>query len=88
MTLFLFQLLDWLINLYSFAFIARAILSWFRVDPYHPIVRFLIQITDPLVIPIRRYVPPMGGLDFAPMIALIILWFVRQMFQVMFAALI
>jgi len=87
-TLFLFQLLDWLINLYSFAFIARAILSWFRVDPYHPIVRFLIQITDPLVIPIRRYVPPMGGLDFAPMIALIILWFVRQMFQVMFAALI
>ncbi len=88
MIFYLFQLLDWLINLYSFAFVARAILSWFRVDPYHPVSQFLIRITDPLVVPIRRYVPPMGGLDFAPMVALIILWFVRQVLQTIAAALI
>ncbi len=88
MIFYLFQILDWLINLYSFAFVARAILSWFRVDPYHPVVQFLIRITDPLVIPIRRYVSPVGGLDFSPMIALLILWFARQMLQVIASALI
>jgi YggT family protein len=75
----LLQFINWTFTLYSFAIIARAFLSWFRISYYHPVARFLIQITDPLLIPLRRYIPPMGGLDFTPMVALLILWFAEQL---------
>ena len=68
-------------TLYSFAIIARSLLPWFRVDPYHPAVQFLIQITEPLLAPIRRSIPTLGGLDFSPMVALLILWFVEQLLR-------
>ncbi|MGD2146773.1 MAG: YggT family protein [Anaerolineae bacterium] len=68
-------------TLYEFAIIARALLPWFRVDPYHPVMRFLIQITEPLLAPIRRNLPAMGGLDFSPMVALLILWAVELLLQ-------
>ena len=68
-------------TLYEFAIIARALLPWFRVDPYHPVMRFLIQITEPLLAPIRRNLPIMGGLDFSPMVALLILWAVELLLQ-------
>jgi YggT family protein len=77
----LLQVLNWIFTLYSFAFIARAFLSWFRVSYYNPVARFLIQITEPLLAPLRRYIPPMGGLDFTPMVALLILWLVERVLQ-------
>ena len=83
MAVFLTQLVDWIFTLYSFAFIARALLSWLRVSYDHPVARFLIQITEPLLIPLRRYIPPMGGLDFTPMIALLILQFVEQLVRML-----
>ena len=79
----LLQVLNWVFTLYSFAFIARAFLSWFRISPYHPVARFLIQITEPVLAPLRRYIPPMGGLDFTPMVALFILWIVERVLQTM-----
>ena len=77
----LLQLINWVFTLYSFAFIARALLPWFRVSYYHPVMRFLIQITEPVLAPLRRYIPPMGGLDFTPMVALVILWIVEQLLR-------
>ena len=68
-------------TVYEFAIIARALLPWFRVDPYHPVMRFLIQITEPLLAPIRRNLPIMAGLDFSPMVALLILWAVELLLQ-------
>ena len=81
MVAFLLQLVNWIFTLYSFAFIARAFLSWFRVSHYHPVARFLIQITEPLLAPLRRYIPPMSGMDFTPMVALLILWLVERLLQ-------
>jgi len=69
-------------TLYSFAFIARALLPWFRVSYYHPVMQFLVQITEPLLAPLRRYIPPAGGLDFTPMVALLILWLLERLLQV------
>ncbi len=74
-------------TLYSFAIIARSLLPWFRVDPYHPAVQFLIQITEPLLAPIRRSIPLMGGLDFSPMVALLILWFLEQLLRTLLLSL-
>jgi YggT family protein len=78
---FLLQLINWVFTLYSFAFIIRAFLSWFRVDYYHPVVRFLIQITEPPLMLLRRYIPPVGGLDFTPMVALMALWFIERLLR-------
>jgi YggT family protein len=77
----LLRILNIAFTLYSFAIIARSLLPWFRVDPYHPVVQFLIQITEPLLRPIRRSIPLIGGLDFSPMVALLILWFIEQLLR-------
>ncbi len=81
MAVVLLQLINWVFTLYSFAIIARALLSWFRPRYYHPVARFLIQITEPLLAPLRRYIPPVSGLDITPMVALLILWFVERLLQ-------
>lgn len=61
-------------NILYILILARVILSWVRPDPYHPtwgpIVRFIVQATDPIMEPVRRLMPPMGGLDFSPIIVL------------------
>jgi YggT family protein len=68
-------------TLYEFAIVARVLLPWFRVSPYHPAMRFLIQITEPLLGPIRRNLPIIGGFDFSPMVALLILWAVELLLR-------
>ena len=83
----LLRLVDLVFTLYTLAFIARALLSWFRISYYHPVARFLIQITEPVLAPLRRFIPPMGGLDFTPMVALFILWFVEQLLKMLIVAL-
>jgi YggT family protein len=73
------RVLDLLLGLYFWIIILRAILSWVRPDPYHPLVRFLYAITEPVLAPIRRLLPGGGiGLDFSPVIALLILHFMRS----------
>lgn len=83
----LLRLVDLIFTLYTLAFIARALLSWLRISYYHPVARFLIQITEPVLAPLRRFIPPMGGLDFTPMVALFILWFVEQLLKMLIVAL-
>jgi len=53
--------------------IIRAVMSWFQPNPSNPIVRLLIRITDPILLPIQRILPNFGGLDISPIVALIIL---------------
>ena len=51
--------------------IARVVISWVSADPYNPIVRFISSATEPLLYPIRRRIPPIGGgLDLSPLILL------------------
>jgi YggT family protein len=75
------RLLNIAFTLYEFAIVARALLPWFRVSPYHPVMQFLIQMTEPLLAPIRRNLPTVGGFDFSPMVALLILWAVELLLQ-------
>ena len=83
----LLRLINLVFTLYTLAFIARAFLSWMRISYYHPVARFLIQITEPVLAPLRRYIPPVGGMDFTPMVALLILWFVEQLLRTLLLAL-
>ncbi len=71
---FLISFFDLLFTILSFAIIARALLSWVRPDPYNPLVQLLNQITDPILEPLRRVIPPIGGMmDISPIVALILL---------------
>jgi len=52
--------------------IAQAILSWVNPDPFNPIVRFINQVTEPVLYQIRRRMPTaFGGIDFSPIIVLL-----------------
>jgi len=57
----------------SLAIIARAILSWVAPNPYNQPMRFLNEITEPILAPLRRIVPRLGMIDITPMIAVVIL---------------
>ena len=59
------------LNLYMWVIIIRAVISWVNPDPYNPIMRFLYQITEPVLSPIRRWIPLKGmGIDISPMIVI------------------
>jgi YggT family protein len=66
------------LTLFMWIVIAHAILSWVRPDPFNPIVRFINQVTEPLLYQIRRRIPSaFGGIDFAPMIVILGVIFLR-----------
>lgn len=62
----------------SAAILVRVVLSWIRVPLPHAVERWLFDVTEPIVGPIRRALPLMGGLDFSPFLALILIGLVRQ----------
>ncbi len=55
--------------------IARAVLSWVSPDPYNPIVRVIVQLSEPLLFPIRRRMPAFGGMDLSPMLVIFAAYF-------------
>lgn len=64
-----------LFQLYTFALLARILLEWVQVSYATPLMRFLWNITEPLLGPLRKRLPLLaGGLDFSPIVALLILW--------------
>jgi YggT family protein len=77
-------LLNLIFSAYSFAIIIRSFLPWLGVSHYHPVMRFLIDITEPLLAPLRRLIPPVGGLDFSPMVALLMIWAIEQVIRAVF----
>ncbi|HIP83222.1 MAG TPA: YggT family protein [Desulfocapsa sulfexigens] len=73
------QLIDFLLTAYMWVIIGRAIISWVNADPYNPIVRFLYNVTEPLLSRIRRLVPmSAGGIDFSPMILIMVIMFLQS----------
>ncbi len=59
------------------AILIRVIASWFGIGPYRPWMRPVVLLTDWIVEPIRRLLPPMGMIDFSPMVAWLVLWVAR-----------
>ena len=67
-----------LFDLYSFILLARVLSSWFQVDPYNSLVQWLYRLTEPLLAPIRRFLPPAGVVDFSPVVAFILIIVAKQ----------
>jgi len=71
------RVLDVLLSLYMWVIIIAALISWVRPDPYNPIVRFLYGVTEPVLSPIRRRIGVLGGIDVSPMVAILLILFLR-----------
>lgn len=67
------------LTLYMYVIIANAVLSWVNPDPYNPIVRFIHNVTEPVLYPIRRKLPvSYGGIDFSPIIVILAIIFLNS----------
>jgi len=65
-------ILHYVLTFYMWIVIARAILSWVNPDPYNPIVRFIHNVTEPVLYRIRTKIPvSFGGIDFSPIIIIL-----------------
>lgn len=70
--------LDGALYLYMWVIIARALLTWVNPDPYNPIVRFLYNITEPVLGYLRRRLPlVLGGIDLSPVVVLVLIYILR-----------
>jgi YggT family protein len=86
--------LNFIINIIGFLVIASAIYSWLyafnvintRNEAINMIGRSLYQVTEPLYRPIRKILPTMGGLDLAPLVVLVVLFFLQQLLNTTIAS--
>jgi len=69
--------IDVVLRIYFWIVIIRVIASWLNADPYNPIVRFLYRATEPVLRPIRKVLPPIGGLDFSPAVVILVIYFLQ-----------
>ncbi len=69
-----------ILNYIFWAVLLRVILSWVAPDPYNPVVRIVVKIAEPVMAPVRKLLPPMGGFDLSPLVVLLGI----QLLQILF----
>ncbi len=65
-------------NILYFVLVVRIILSWVNADPHNEIVQIIYRVTDPILAPFRRLPLQMGGIDFSPIVAFLVLSVLRS----------
>src|SRR6185436_1019258 len=70
-------ILDYVLWLYMWVIIARALISWVNPDPWNPILQFLNRATEPVLAPIRRMIGVRIGMDVSPIVAILIITFLQ-----------
>lgn len=70
------KLVDYVLYAYMWIIVIRALLSWVNPDPSNPIVRFLHQVTEPVLRPIRRRLPN-TAIDFSPLVVILGIYFLQ-----------
>jgi YggT family protein len=72
------KVLDYVLFFYMWIIIARAVLSWVNPDPYNPIVRFIYNVTEPVMVRVRSKIPiSFGGIDFSPVLVILAIYFLQ-----------
>lgn len=71
--------LYYVLHLYMWVIIVRAVLSWVSPDPYNPIVRFIHNVTEPVLFQVRRWLRlGYGGIDFSPILVVLAILFLQE----------
>jgi YggT family protein len=68
----------YVLELYMYVVIARALISWVNPDPWNPIVQFLEKVTEPALAPLRRMIGWRMGIDVSPIILILIILFLQK----------
>ena len=71
------KVVDVLLTIFYWLVLVRALISWVSPDPYNPIVQFLYRMTEPLLEPVRRRLPPMA-IDISPIIVFLAIIFLQS----------
>jgi YggT family protein len=72
------RVIEAVLTIYMWVIIARAVLSWVNPDPYNPIVRFIHNVTEPVLYRIRRSLPvSYSGIDFSPIVVFFAIMFLK-----------
>lgn len=82
----LYDLVSLTFDIFIVALFVQAILSWVNPDPHNPVNRLLYHLTLPILRPIRKYIPPIGGIDLSTLVALIGLMFIKRLVLQLFLA--
>ncbi|MEN6320155.1 MAG: YggT family protein [Syntrophaceae bacterium] len=73
------KIIDVILSIYMWIIIARAVISWVNPDPYNQIVQFLYRVTEPVMAPVRRWLPLRGmGIDFSPIVIILVIIFLQS----------
>lgn len=83
----LYDFIQLVFDIFIFAIFVQAILSWVNPDPYNPVSAVLYSLTVPILRPIKKHLPVMGGMDLSPVVALISLMFLKRVVLYIFALL-
>ena len=75
------RILSTIVMLYYYVILARVLMSWFNPSPDNPIVDAIYRLTEPVLAPIRRMLPSMGGFDLSPLVVFFILMFLQNIFR-------
>ena len=75
----LYDLVSLSFDIFIVALFVQAILSWVNPDPYNPVSSLLRSLTAPVLNPIKKYVPPIGGIDLSTLVGLIGLMFLKRL---------
>ena len=71
------RVLDVILTLFYWLILIRALVSWVNPDPFNAIVQFLYRMTEPILYPIRRLLPPLA-IDISPIIAFLLIVFLKN----------
>jgi YggT family protein len=69
-------LLSDVLYLFIIVLFVRVIFSWLNPSPTNPIARLAFQITEPVLAPVRRVLPPVSGFDLSPVVVMVVTYFV------------
>jgi len=76
------QFLVFLLQIYYVLLLLRVVMTWIpNLDTRHPLARFLYDVTEPVLSPIRQMIPPQGGFDLSPMIAFLGIFVLTTLLQ-------
>lgn len=80
-TFYILQALSWIIQFLIIVIIIRAVVSWFPISRDSVFITILDRLSEPVIAPLRRVVPPLGMIDITPLVALILLRIVQTVVQ-------
>ena len=76
----IFLLLARVLQIYTFILLIRILITWIpNLDPQHPIVQLLFQVTEPVLEPARKLIPSIGMIDISPIVVFIVLGILQDL---------